>query len=233
MCIETQSLATALLPKFASDIGYNVQLFQLISAYQKNPGTETYQAVQQFLLKQRKEKQTILNTFYDGKQFNRIDLNIIDYEDNLLWSTALLKNQDKIVLLYQASEYSPQATQGSAFKQFETGEKYSLSWVSGPPTFFKGGALRIGADSTTDSCSYPSYQCGEGCECQATQTYLNGCCSPIDCSNNASVCPEGSSCINGTCGCFNCSSGGACSCGSPDQWYCNNVGLCVPIIDIN
>ena len=56
MCIETQSLGTALLPLFASDVGYNVQLLQLLSAYQKKPGTETYQAVQKFLVEQRKQK---------------------------------------------------------------------------------------------------------------------------------------------------------------------------------
>ena len=148
MCTETQSLATALLPKFASDVGYDVLLMQLISDYQKNPGTETYKKVQDYLVKQRFGKQYINNTFNNDKVFSRIDLNILDYEDNLLWSTAPLENQDKIVLLYQASDYSPQATQGSVFKQFETGEKYSLSWVSGSLLFPKGGSLRIGANLT-------------------------------------------------------------------------------------
>jgi hypothetical protein len=213
MCIETQSLATALLPKFASDIGYNVQLLQLISAYQKNPGTETYQAVQKFLVKQRKEKQTILDTFYDGKQFNRIDLNIIDYEDNLLWSTAPLKNQDKIVLLYQASEYSPQATQGSAFKQFETGEKYTLSWVSGSSLFPKGGALRIGFNSYTEP------------PCTGCYIDENGDCDIVVCSTNAE-CAEGASCLDEAyCGCLSCSSGGCCAC--PTGTTCNDQGVCV------
>jgi hypothetical protein len=142
MCIETQSLATALLPKFASDIGYDVLLMQLISAYQKNPGTETYKKVQDYLVEQRLQKQMILNSF--NAKVYRVEINIIDYEDNLLWSTAPLENQDKIVLLYEASDYSPQATQGSAFKQFENGEKGFLSWVSGAPLFPKGGSLRIG-----------------------------------------------------------------------------------------
>ena len=141
MCIETQNLGTALLPKFAFDIGYNVTLLELISAYQKNPGTETYQAVQQFLLKNRREKQDIMNTFSSG---NRLDVNILDYEDNLLWSTAKLEIQDKIVLLYQASEYSSQSSQGSSYKKFEDGSEFYLSWVSGGPIFAKGGALKFG-----------------------------------------------------------------------------------------
>ena len=144
MCIETQSLATALLPKFASDVGYDVLLMQLLNAYQKNPGTETYKRVQDFLLDQRLKKQLILNTFNTDKVFNRLDLNILDYEDNLLWSTAPLDNQDKIVLLFQASEYSRQATQGSVYKKFEAGSQYSLSFVSGAPLFPNGGALKIG-----------------------------------------------------------------------------------------
>jgi hypothetical protein len=142
MCIETQSLATALFPKFASDVGYDVLLMQLISAYQKNPGTETYKKVQDYLVEQRLQKQLILNSF--NAKVSRVDLNIIDYEDNLLWSTAPLENQDKIVLLFQASDYYPQATQFSVFKQFESGEKGFLSCVSGSPLFPKGGALRIG-----------------------------------------------------------------------------------------
>ena len=145
MCIETQNLATALLPKFAQDVGYDVQLLQLISAYQKKPGTETYQAVQEFLLKKRNELQIVMNSFIPIETIRRINLNILDYEDNLLWSTARLNEQDKIVLLYQASEYSPQSTQGSSYKKFEEGSEYSLSWVSGGPIFPKGGALKFGS----------------------------------------------------------------------------------------
>ena len=151
MCIETQSLATALLPKFASDVGYDVFLMQLLSAYQKNPGTETYKRVQDYLLDQRLKKQLTLNLFNEDKVFKRIDLNILDYEDNLLWSTAPLENQDKIVLLYQASEYSSEATHGSAYKKFEDGSQYSLAWVSGSPLFLKGGALRIGTTLSNSS----------------------------------------------------------------------------------
>ena len=185
MCIETQSLATALLPSFAQDVGYNVQLFQLISGYQKNPGTETYQAVQKFLLKKRNEQQKIMNTFYEGKPFNRIDLNILDYEDNLLWSTARLSNQDKIILLYQASEYSPQATQGSGFKQFETGEKYTLSFVSGAPLFPNGGALRIGVTlvpagdcEISDDCQN-GYDCGVGVDANGVICASKICCNGV------------------------------------------------------
>ena len=142
MCIETMNLATSLLPKFAFDIGFDSSLLQLISVYQKNPGTETYQAVQQFLLKKREEQQKVMNTFSSG---SRINLNILDYEDNLLWSTAKLEIQDKIVLLYQSSEYSSQSTQGSAYKKFEDGSEFNLSWVSGGPIFAKGGALKFGS----------------------------------------------------------------------------------------
>ena len=127
MCIETQSLGTALLPKFASDVGYDVQLLQLISAYQKNPGTETYQAVQKFLMDQRNKNQKIVFTFANDKKFTKLNLHILDYESNLLWSTSPLKQQDKIVLLYQASEYSSQATQGSSYKKFEDGSEFSLA----------------------------------------------------------------------------------------------------------
>ena len=136
------NLGTSLLPKFAFDIGYDSTLLQLISAYQKNPGNKTYQAVQNFLLKQRTKQQKIMDTF-SKKQ--RLDLNILDYEDNLLWSTATLPFQDKIVLLYQSSEYSSQSTEGSSYKKFEDGLEMSLSWNSGSPIFAKGGALKFGA----------------------------------------------------------------------------------------
>jgi len=115
------------LPKFASDVGYDVQLLQLISAYQKNPGTETYQAVQKFLMDQRNKNQKIVFTFANDKKFTKLNLHILDYESNLLWSTSPLKQQDKIVLLYQASEYSSQATQGSSYKKFEDGSEFSLA----------------------------------------------------------------------------------------------------------
>ena len=141
MCIETMNLGTSLLPKFAFDVGYSVTLLQLISAYQKNPGTETYQSVQKFLLKHRNEQQKVTNTFSENQ---RLDLNILDYEDNLLWSTARLEIQDKIVLLYQASEYFSQSTQGSSYKKFEDGSEFTLAWVSGAPIFAKGGALKFG-----------------------------------------------------------------------------------------
>jgi alpha-mannosidase len=148
MCIKTQSLGTALLPKFAFDAGYDVTLLQLISAYQKDPGTETYNSVQKFLVEKKKENQSIMNTFNNDKTtFTTIDIHIIDYESNLLWSTSPLKVQGKIVLLYEASEYSSQATQGSAYKKFEDGSEYALSLVSGAPLFIKGGALRIGVTS--------------------------------------------------------------------------------------
>jgi len=150
------------LPKFASDVGYDVQLLQLISAYQKNPGTETYQAVQKFLVEQQKEKQAIQNTFNDDKKFNTIDMHILDYEDNLLWSTAPLVEQDKIVLLYQASEYSSQATQGSSYKKFEDGREFSLAWVSGAPIFFKGGALKTGTTANTCETTCDGITCDDG-----------------------------------------------------------------------
>jgi hypothetical protein len=168
MCIETQSLSTALLPKFASDIGYDVQLLQLLSAYQKNPGTETYQAVQIFLIKQKNEKQKIQNTFNDKSKFNTIDIHILDYEDNLLWSTSALEQQDKIVLLYQASEYSSQATQGSSYIKFENGLEFFLAWVSGAPIFFKGGALKTGttvAESCESVCDGVTCPDGTLCSC--------------------------------------------------------------------
>ena len=146
MCIETMDLATALLPKFAFEIGFDSYLLQLIRAYQKNPGTETYQAVQQFLLKKREEQQQVMNTFSKNK---RVNLNILDYEDHLLWSTARLEIQDKIVLLYQASKYSSQSTQGSSYKKFEDGSEFQLSWVSGGPIFAKGGALKFGVNNSS------------------------------------------------------------------------------------
>jgi hypothetical protein len=154
MCIETMSLRTALLPKFAYDVGYDVKLLQLISDYQKNPGTDTYKAVKKFLRRKKWEQQALQNTFntksFNTKSFNRIQLHIVDYEGNLLWSTSPLLEQDKIVLLYQASEYSNQATQGSAYKKFEDGSEYSLSWVSGSPLFFNGGALKTGTTISPD-----------------------------------------------------------------------------------
>jgi hypothetical protein len=186
MCIETQSLGTALLPLFASDVGYDVKLLQLISAYQKNPGTETYQTVQKFLLKQKKEKQAIQNTFNDKTKFNIINMHILDYEDNLLWSTSPLVDQDKIILLYQASEYSSQATQGSSYKKFEDGSEFSLSWVSGAPIFFKGGALKTGTStSPAIRCSGFTYCCDSSISCQ------NPCCGGLcchQCCNNTQCC---------------------------------------------
>jgi hypothetical protein len=162
MCIEKQSLGTALLPLFASDVGYDVQLLQLLSAYQKNPGTETYNAVQDFLLEKRKQKQTIMNTFNNDIKFAALNLHILDYEANLLWSTSPLKQQDKIVLLYQASEYTNQATQGSSYKKFEDASEFSLAWVSGSPLFLKGGAFIIGGSVGSTSCS--DYYCSILCE---------------------------------------------------------------------
>jgi hypothetical protein len=168
MCIETQNLGTALLPKFAQDVGYNVELLQLISAYQKNPGTETYQAVQEFLVKKRREQQNVLNTF-SSKYI--LFLNILDYEDNLLWSTASLEVHDKIVLLYQASEYSPQSTQGSSYKKFEDGKELYLSWVSGAPIFAKGGALKFGSGTDSDGTSCTtSAECLSGICCVNSTT---------------------------------------------------------------
>jgi hypothetical protein len=198
MCIETQSLGTALLPKFASDVGYDVELLQLISAYQKNPGTETYQAVQKFLLKQKNEKQKIQNTFNNTK-FNKINMHILDYEDNLLWSTSTLVNQDKIVLLYQASEYSSQATQGSSYKKFEDSSEFSLSWVSGSPIFFKGGALKTGTTSETETCDNT---CSDGFVCCSGECFSEEegtCCNGIYCGTGNICC--GGFCLSdvGTC----------------------------------
>lgn len=164
---ETQSLATSLLPKFASDIGYDVELLKLISNYQNDPGTQTYQTVQKYLVKVRDQDQKILDSFNNNKTFTRIDMNILDYEDNLLWSTAPLNKQDRIILLYQASEYSSQATQGSSYQKFEDGSEFTLAWVSGGPLFSKGGALKFGSNSSTpdcygtllQACSNATYQC--------------------------------------------------------------------------
>ena len=153
MCIETISLRTAFLPKFAFDVGYDVKLLQLISEYQKNPGTDTYKVVKKYLRRKKWEQQALQNSFNTTKSlktFNRIQLHIVDYEGNLLWSTSPLVEQDKIVLLYEASEYSNQATQGSAYKKFEDGTEYSLSWVSGSPLFFNGGALKTGTTVSPD-----------------------------------------------------------------------------------
>ena len=90
-------------------------------------------------------------------------------------------------MLYEASEYSNQATQGSAYKKFEDGTEYSLAWVSGGPLFLKGGALRIGhtaktedADSSCNSnnCSGPCKNDGFGNSAE-DECGPNGCyCSP-------------------------------------------------------
>jgi hypothetical protein len=185
MCIETQNLATALLPKFAQDVGYDVQLLQLISAYQKKPGTETYQAVQEFLLKKRNELQIVMNSFIPIETIRRINLNILDYEDNLLWSTARLNEQDKIVLLYQASEYSPQSTQGSSYKKFEEGSEYSLSWVSGGPIFAKGGALKFGIVTIfgVESCELEE-NCVNGYGCDEDSICASGICCNNLCASS-------------------------------------------------
>ena len=182
MCIETMSLGTALSPKFAFDIGYDVKLLQLISEYQKNPGTETYKAVKKYLRRKKWEQQALQNTFNTTKSFNKIDLHIVDYEGNLLWSTSPLWEQDKIVLLYQASDYSNQATQGSAYKKFEDGKEYSLSWVSGGPLFFKGGALLFGhtGRSVAVSCPTGSCNCNGNCDTNCTGYKNGGCGSDCD-----------------------------------------------------
>ena len=185
MCIETMSLGTALSPKFAFDVGYDVKLLQLISEYQKNPGTETYKAVQKYLKRKRREQQALQNTFNTTKSFNKIDLHIVDYEGNLLWSTSPLVEQDKIVLLYQASDYSNQATQGSAYKKFEDGTEFSLAWVSGGPLFLKGGALLFGQSNSF----------GDAINC-VTCSESNNC--------NNDECPGGT-CGNDSC-CINCNS---------------------------
>ena len=144
MCIENISLGTALLPSFSFKLAYNVTLLQLLSAYQKNPGTETYEDVQKYLVEINIEKQDILNTFNNDKvKFTTIYLHIGDYEDNLLWSTAPLYQQDKIVLLTQSVIYTDQSTNGAVYKKFEDGSEFSLSVHSGAPLFLKGGALRF------------------------------------------------------------------------------------------
>lgn len=144
MCIQTQSLGTALLPSFASSTGFNVTLMQLISAYQKNPGTSTYEAVQQFLLSQKLLNQTTLDSFNNDKTtFTTINTHIFDYENNLLWSTSAITQQDRIVLLITASDYSSQSTQGSVYQKFQDGSVFSLSWVSGSGIFSQGGALKF------------------------------------------------------------------------------------------
>jgi hypothetical protein len=144
MCIQTISLGTALLPKFSFDLSYDVKLLQLISAYQKTPGTETYDSVQNYLVQINIEKQSTLDTFNNDKvKFTVIRLHIADYEDNLLWSTAPLYQQDKIVLLTQSVIYTDQSTNGAVYKKFEDGSEFSLSVHSGAPLFLKGGALRF------------------------------------------------------------------------------------------
>ena len=90
------------------------------------------------------EKQSTLDTFNNDKvKFTVIHLHIADYEDNLLWSTSPLKQQDQIVLLLEGSMYTEQSTQGSVYKKFEEGSEFSLSWNSGAPLFLKGGALKF------------------------------------------------------------------------------------------
>ena len=144
MCIQTISLGTTLLPKFSFDLSYDVKLLQLISAYQKTPGTETYDSVQNYLVQINIEKQSTLDTFNNDKvKFTVIRVHIADYEDNLLWSTSSLKQQDQIVLLLEGSMYTEQSTQGSVYKKFEEGQEFSLSWNSGAPLFLKGGALKF------------------------------------------------------------------------------------------
>ena len=144
MCIKTQSLATALLPKFAFDAGYDISLLRLIRNYQKNPNNKTYNDVQRFLEEQVRKNTRITQSLIDTRTPDT---------SYLARKKVHEKEKSRIVILYESSEYLPAATQGSGFQQFPDGSKYSLSWTGGAPLFNNGGALKTGCTWLSGGCA--------------------------------------------------------------------------------
>lgn len=125
MCVETTSLSTALLPSLAIQTSADFELWKLIFAYQKNPGLETYNKVQNYLIGINDSAQIKVDQITDNK-FLMIT-SIVDYEGNLLWCTAPKILHQEVKLLYNQLDSNYNIPYASTYYEFENGHAYSLS----------------------------------------------------------------------------------------------------------
>ena len=125
MCVETTSLSTALLPTVAAQTAADFELLKLIFAYQKSPSLETYNKVQDYLVAVNDSAQIKMDQITDEK--NLMITSIVDYEGQLLWSTAPKELHQEVKLLYAELDSNYNIPYASVYKEFENGHKYSLS----------------------------------------------------------------------------------------------------------
>jgi len=135
MCVLEANVATGTIPKFTIDLAGNIPLLTAMVAYQKNPGTESYNKVQNVLQKITDEYNIILGNLNGTKTA----LAIFDSDVNLLWFTG-----EKILEKYVSSIYADvdynikgQAV-GTVFKQFEDRLKLQGGWTGGYPLYGGG-----------------------------------------------------------------------------------------------
>jgi hypothetical protein len=135
MCILVANVASGLVPKYTIEIASNVDLLTAIVAYQKNPGTETYNAVQTVLQSITNEYNKVLLSLNGSLAV----LTIFDSDTKMLWFTG-----DKSIEKYVASVYSDNSYNvtgkalGTVFKQFEDGFTLQGGWAGGFPLYAGG-----------------------------------------------------------------------------------------------
>ena len=134
-CLLNSNAASGLIPKLAIDLAGNVPLLTAMVAYQKNPGTDTYNAVQ-----------TVLQSITDDYNKTLYTLNgtvtalaILDSDSKLLWFTGTPILEKYISSLYADQTYNePGKAVGTVFKQFEDGFTLQGGWAGGFPLYAGG-----------------------------------------------------------------------------------------------
>ena len=135
MCILESNIASGLVPKYTIELAGNIPLLTAMVAYQKNPGTETYNAVTTVLQSITDEYNKVLFTLNGSTTV----LSIFDSNVKMLWFTGNKSLEKYIASVYTDKSYNISGDAvGTVFKQFEDGFKLQGGWAGGFP-LFEGG----------------------------------------------------------------------------------------------
>jgi hypothetical protein len=131
MSILEANVASGAFPQYSMKLAADIELLTAMVAYQKNPGTETYNKVQKVLFSIQDQFNSILCKLNGTYCF----LSILDSDGKLIWYTGPKTLEKYASLIYADLEYSLKGqVMGSVYKQFEDGFILQGDWTGGFPT---------------------------------------------------------------------------------------------------
>ena len=135
MCILQANVASGTIPQYSMKLAADINLLTAMVAYQRNPGTETYNEVQKVLSSIGEDYNKILCKLNGTYTF----LAIFDSDVRLLWFTGPKTLEKYVASVYADVDYSVKGqVMGSVYKQFEDGFILQGGWTGGFPLYAGG-----------------------------------------------------------------------------------------------